>query len=269
MQTTRTMLLITVAIGLAEVSPPNALSAAPISSSAAPPAEAEPGLVPPLDMKPERRVRGDEPLAGASHGDLFPAPGHATAAAATGLPFYGIGEFGFGFTGGVAVGVIGGVTPSVWTVGLRPRFRVGIGSRTSLVLVAPILYYPEASAPGPGNIGSASWVLTRPELFLDEGVGNRWHLAGGMGIVAAAATEALGEALTGHKFAMPPYNGSPDPRHGFAGGVWNTVCARASFALSGSAHLFLESSLVLDGWVPADNVGGLPIVVTLGGQAAL
>jgi hypothetical protein len=199
-----------------------------------------------------------------SHGDLFPPAGHVTTAAATGLPFYAIGEAGFAFGDGVALGVIGGRTPSVWTFGIRPRFRVAMGPRTSLVLVVPMLYYPKASAPGPGNVGATTWVLARPELFFDGAIGNRWHVAGGMGIVAAAATEALAESLAGKQFAMPPYNGTGDRRQGFAGGIWNTVCARTSVALDRQTNLFLESSLVLNGWMPADNVGGPPIVVTVG-----
>jgi hypothetical protein len=235
------------------------------------PSAAGPGSDATTPIDRDAPVRLEEPAPTAppaptlSHGDLFPPAGHATMAGATGLPFYAIGEAGFAFGDGVTLGAIGGVTPSVWTFGIRPRFRVAIGPRTAFVLVAPILYYPRASAPGPGNIGSTTWVLTRPELFFDGAIGRRWHVGGGMGLVAAAATEALGESLTGHRFALPPYNGS-DPRHGFAGGVWNTLCARTSVAIDAGTHLFLESSLVLSGFLPANDVGGPPIVVTLGAQ---
>src|SRR5271165_5189171 len=91
------------------------------------------------------------PAAPPSHGDLFPAAGHATAAAATGLPFLGIAEIGYGFTDGFAMGAIGGValayqpdrtTPSVPTAGIRPRFRIATSQHTSLVLIAPMLWYP-------------------------------------------------------------------------------------------------------------------------------
>jgi hypothetical protein len=196
-----------------------------------------------------------------SRGDLFPQAGHVTAGVATGLPFFAISEVGVALTGGIAAAITARLTPSVWTVGLRPRFRVATGSRTSLLLVAPILYYAHASAPGPGNDESTSWLLARPELFFDGAVGSRWHMAGGMGVVAAAATEALGAVLTGHKFA---YDGSS----AFAGGVWNTLCARSSVALDPNTHLFLESSLVLSGFVPANDVGGPPIVLNIGTQHA-
>ncbi len=202
-------------------------------------------------------------------GDLFPTPGHVSLSAATGLPFLGIGEAGFGLTRGVAVGVIGGVTPSVLTAGIRPRFRVRASERVALMLSIPMLYYPSASAPGPGNIGQTSWVLARPELMLDGEVTGRLHLAGGMGLIAAASTVALANKAEGKPFALPAYAGSTDTTHGFAGGLWNTVCVHASYALASSTHLFAESSLVLRGVVLADNVGGPPIVVTLGVQQTL
>ena len=99
-------------------------------------------------------------------GDLFPTPGHVSLAGATGLPFLGIGEVGIGVTRGFSIGVIGGITPSVLTAGIRPRFRVRLNDSLALMLNVPMLYYPSASAPGPGNIGSTTWVLARPELML-------------------------------------------------------------------------------------------------------
>jgi len=200
------------------------------------------------------------------HGDLFPGAGRPTVAGATGLPFLGIAEVGFGVTNGFTVGAVGGITPSVVTAGLRPRFRVPTSERTALVLVVPMLYYPKASAPGPGNIGETSWVLARPELFFDVSTSERWEVGVGMGFVAAGSTYALGQFFEGRKFAMPPYNGSTDSDHGFAGGVWNTACTRASYALDGQTHLFAEGSLVMKGIALANDVGGPPIVVTLGAQ---
>lgn len=212
-------------------------------------------------------VTGDASRA-PSKGDLFPGAGRATVAAGTGLPFLGIAEVGVGVTNGFAIGAVGGITPSVVTAGLRPRFRVETGAHTALVLVAPMLWYPKASAPGPGNVGDSTWLLARPELYLDGALGDRWHLAGGMGIVAAASTEALGQFAAGKHFAMPPYGGTNEPRKGFAGGIWNTVSTRGSYALDRDSHLFAEASIVMRGVVPADNVGGPPIVVTVGAQHA-
>jgi hypothetical protein len=203
-----------------------------------------------------------------SRGDLFPGAGRPTVAAGTGLPFLGIAEVGLGVTNGFAVGLVGGITPSTLTAGIRPRFRVATSERTALVLAAPIMWYPKASAPGPGNVGSSSWVLTRTELLFDGELGRRWHLAGGMGFIAAASLEALDQVLRGKEFAMPPYSGSTEARKGFAGGIWNTIATRSSFALAPATHLFAEASLVMAGIVPAQGVGGPPIVVTVGGQHA-
>jgi hypothetical protein len=129
-----------------------------------------------------------------------------------------------------------------------------------------MLWYPKASAPGPGNIGNSSWVLTRPELLLDGTVTERLHVAGGMGIIAAASTEAIDNKLRGREFAVPAYAGSTETKKGFAGGVWNTLAFHSSYALGPATHLFAEGSLVLSGVVPAENVGGPPIVVNFGAQ---
>lgn len=201
-------------------------------------------------------------------GDLFPAAGHATAGAATGLPFLGIAEAGVGITNGIAVTAVAGITPSVWTVGARPRFRVATSERTALLLVMPVLYYPKASAPGPGNIGTTSWVLTRSELFFDGALGHRWHVAGGMGVIAAGSTEAIGSFIEGKSFKMPAYNGDPSAKRGFAGGVWNTVATRGSYALWQDTHVFAEASIVLAGIEPAKDVGGPPFVFNVGMQHA-
>jgi hypothetical protein len=224
-----------------------------------------------------RSAHAAEPLAPANEsapsavvqspsGDLFPTPGRLSLSAASGLPFLGIGEVGVGLTRGVAIGAIGGVTPSVLTAGIRPRFLVRASERIAFLLVVPMLYYPKASAPGPGNIGSTTWVLARPELMLDGTVSERLHVAGGMGIIAAASTVALGNKLQGKEFALPAYEGSGDTKHGFAGGIWNTVCSRASYAVRPDTHLFAEGSLVLSGISLADNVGGPPVVITAGVQ---
>jgi hypothetical protein len=216
--------------------------------------------------EPEGRARVEPPVE--TTGDLFPGAGRVTVSAASGLPFLGIGEVGLGVTNGFALGVIGGVTPSVLTAGLRPRLCVATGRRTSLMLVVPMLYYPQASAPGPGNVGSTSWVLARPEIFFEDALNERWQVAFGMGIIAAASTEALGQLAAGRPFAVPAYDGASDTKRGFAGGVWNTVSARGSFATSRRTHLFAEASLVMAGVVPAENVGGPPVVVTVGVQHA-
>src|ERR1019366_6176279 len=139
------------------------------------------------------------------NGDLFPTPGRPSLSAATGLPFLAIGEVGLGLTRGVALGAIGGVTPSVLTAGVRPRFLIRASERYAGMLSVPMLWYPKASAPGPGNMGSTACVLARPELMLDVSPNPRVHVAGGVGLIAAASTLALGNKLRGKEFAAPAY----------------------------------------------------------------
>ena len=203
-----------------------------------------------------------------TRGDLFPEAGQLSASAATGLPFVGIAEGGVGITNGVAAGVVGGITPTgLWTLGVRPRFRVATGERTALVLVTPILYYPRG-AEAPGQTSDAPWMLARVELSFDTRIGARWHASGGMGLIGVASTEALGQVLRGDSPKLPAYDGNPDAKRGVAGGLFNTVAARGSYALDERTRLFAEASLVLEGVKPAKDVGGLPLVTNVGVQRA-
>jgi hypothetical protein len=241
----------------------------PVTSRASEaPAPGEASSTPPAgDVRPASTAEVPPPASPyGANGDLFPTPGHPSLSAATGLPFLAIGEVGIGITQGLAVGVIGGVTPSVLTAGIRPRFRVRVSEHYALMLSVPMLWYPKASAPGPGNVGSTAWVLARPELMLDVSPDPRWHVAGGVGLIAAASTLALGNKLRGREFAVPAYGDSMDTRVGFAGGIWDTLCMHASYALDPPTHIFAEGSLVFSGIALADNVGGPPVVVTAGMQ---
>ncbi len=132
------------------------------------------------------------------------------------------------------------------------------------MLIAPALYYPSAT-PGPTDQGGTSWLVARPEVFLDGALGERWHVAGGAGVIAAVSTDALGQLAGGRHVVMPPYNGASDTTKGFAGGIWNTLSSRGSYRLSPETHLFAEATLVLMGVVPS-QLGGPPVVVTLGAQ---
>jgi hypothetical protein len=156
------------------------------------------------------------------------------------------------------------MAPSVPTAGIRPRLRIATSRHTSLVFIAPMLWYPSAT-PGPSNAGGSSWLVARPEVFFDGAVGERWHVAGGTGVIGAAATEAIGQLFGGRTVVMPAYNASTASTKGFAGGIWNTLSSRASYLLADQTHLFAEATLVLMGFEPA-QVGGPPVVVTLGAQ---
>jgi hypothetical protein len=217
------------------------------------------------------------PVASPSHDDLFPGAGHVMAAAASGAPFLGIAEIGVGFTNGFALGAIGGValayaptgtTPSVPTAGIRPRLRIPTSERTALVVIAPMLYYPSAT-PGSNVVsGGSSWLVARPELYFDGAIGEHWHVAGGMGFIAAASTQALGDLAGGRQVVMPPYNTTTESTKGFAGGIWNTISRRARYALAPRTHLFAEGTLVMMGVLSADLGGPPPVVVEVGAQHA-
>src|SRR5690349_15032623 len=88
----------------------------------------------PLAGQAETESSPPPPVTYHPNGDLFPKPWRPSVAAATGLPFFGIGEVGVGITNGFAIGVIGGITPSVLTAGIRPRFRVRTSEHVAFML---------------------------------------------------------------------------------------------------------------------------------------
>ncbi len=213
-----------------------------------------------------RATEAPSPKTPPVHGDLFPGAGRPTVAAASGLPIVAVAEVGIGVTNGFVMGAVAGTSPDVWTAGLRPRMRLPTTERTALVLVSPLLFYPKSENAGTDAVGATPWVLARPELFFDSAIGERWHVAGGMGVIAAASTEALGRLVTGGELALPPYDGATEARRGFAGGVWNTVAARGSYALGPTTHAFAECSIIFKGVALAKEIGAAPVLFNFGLQ---
>src|ERR1041385_5669844 len=52
---------------------------------------------------------------------LFPRQGNTSLTASSGIPFLGIGEVAYGFSDKLALGAIGGITPTVVGFGIRGR----------------------------------------------------------------------------------------------------------------------------------------------------
>jgi hypothetical protein len=179
---------------------------------------------------------------------LFPRGGTFSATVGTGVPFIGIGEIAYGITDRFALGAIGGGTPNVGGVGVRPRVLIVDADAWRLHLTVPILYYPKTR-----ELGGDPWMLTRPALVLDREIASGVRLGAGMGLVAAACTESI--------FSLGKEHDSE-----FMGGVWNTVNVGASVQVSSRTSLFGDVALVMRGVRVAGSewIGGPPVIAAFG-----
>jgi hypothetical protein len=184
---------------------------------------------------------------------LFPQPGSVSATVATGIPYVAIGEVSYGVTERFAVGVMGGVTPITYGIGLRARGIVAEGTAGRLAVVVPVLYYPAT-----GSLGHEPWVLTLPQLLAERSFDNGALLHIGVGAAAAMCTEAIAGVLTGRHHE--------DGEEGFMGGFWNTATVGGALPLGFQTTAFLDATLIMKGFRMAgsDWIGGPPVVITLG-----
>jgi hypothetical protein len=195
------------------------------------------------------------------HGDyLFPAAGRLSVSLGSGVPFLGVGELAYGFGSRFSAGALVAATPDVGSVrgttaaGARLRGIVWRSGSWRSVVLAPLLYYPNIAGLGGER---DPWVLARPEITLERGFGSGSWVNVGLGAIAAACTESLVTLGREHSPSV-------------MGGVWESARIGGATPLSGSASLFGEASLVLDGVMPARRwIGLVPVVTVVGVEASL
>jgi hypothetical protein len=182
---------------------------------------------------------------------LMPGAGHLSGSVATGIPFLALGEVAYGISDGFALGVLGGVTPIVSGIGVRPRGVLLHWGEERFELVVPVLYYPRTGDREP-------WVLARPTLSFEHAFSSGARANFGLGVVGASCIESI--LTLGHDHDVK-----------FMGGAWDTVAVGGALPLSRRASLFGEATAILAGVRPAgrDWVGGPPLVVALGVESSL
>jgi hypothetical protein len=182
---------------------------------------------------------------------LFPEAHHFSATFASGLPFVGAGEVGYGFSDRFALGAMVGLTPDIGSmhgtvgVGLRPRGVVFASGPWRSVLVAPVLYYPKVEGFGEMD----PWMLVQPTLTVERSIGHDASVHAGAGLIAAACMESI--TTLGKE-------------HDMMGGVWNTATAGGAYRVSSNTTVFGEAGLVLRGVVPASDWIGGPAIAFVG-----
>jgi hypothetical protein len=182
---------------------------------------------------------------------LMPGAGRVSGSVATGVPFLALGEIAYGVSDGLAVGVIGGVTPRVDGFGLRPRGVLFRSGRERVELVVPVLYYPKT---GDGE----AWMLARPTASFEHALASGARISFGLGFVGATCVESLVTLGREHDRKV-------------MGGLWNTAAIGAAMPISRGASLFGEATAILAGLRPAGSnwIGGPPVVVAVGVEMKL
>ena len=194
--------------------------------------------------------------------ELFPGAFRGAVAVATGLPFVAMGELSVGLSDNFALGALVGVTPRVYAVGGRPRVLLFDRPDFRISVVMPVLYYPKTH-----SLGGAPWLLARPSLLITPRLSPRVQLPCGIGLVGAATIARLARAR-----GVDDYSDGAGGARGYdserpvTAGLWWTVAAGVSVALSPRITLFGELALVLErlGLASAAWVGGPPVILTAG-----
>ena len=199
----------------------------------------------------ERSTSPDRP---ATVDALFAPSGRFAGTAASGLPFYAIGELSFGVTGGFTVGLMGGVSPDTQAVGLRLRGVIASTGSNRVYVMSPILYYP-----GSNLAGGEQWILAMPSLFVEHRFqgGASAHL--GAGVAAADCLDALGSLVTHGRLPEEPGHS------GFMGDVWATATVGGALPIGKSTSLFADAQVISQGLVFGRHwVGLVPVIATFG-----
>lgn len=194
---------------------------------------------------------------------LFPSKGKASLFISTGIPFFGAGEYSYGFTNKFSVGAIYARSYGQMAPAYGIRFRGIIYSSSDNFRIygeLPILFYPKTTR-------LESWVLAYPEVMFEKKFSSGLRIALGAGLPGAACADFL---LTGHDEA---HIISSDTRKsvftldgGFMGGVWYTINSGISFPIANKI-MFTErfdvvANGVNDGSLHAKNWFYKPQVIT-------
>ncbi len=173
--------------------------------------------------------------------------GQSRITLATGIPYVAIGEYAYGVSDRITLGVLAGLTPSVEGYGIRARavlYQPGESFR--IYFCTPVLFYPKTK-----DLGGDAWWLTRPNINFEWMTSSGFRYKVGGSIIAAASHKTL--------------FGNPSDAK-FHPGIWNSVHAGFSLPTSSGVTFQCEASLVMSGLKVAgpDWVGGPPMILVLG-----
>ena len=197
-----------------------------------------------------------------NHDYLMPVKGHSMLEAYSGIPYVAIGQYAYGFSNRVSVGVVYGYTPFVKGYGLRVKAVIAQPSETfRLYAKSPFLYYPKTQN-GEGD----SWVLAWPSLNAEWKSRNGARFWAGAGVIGAGCYDYIfrREAeMKEHAKEEHPEGEEPE----LMAGIWNTFQFGYSKPLSKKMSFVAEVAPVMEGFKLKSKQGFLdtaPVIVTVG-----
>jgi hypothetical protein len=175
------------------------------------------------------------------------AKGQSRITFATGIPYIAVGEYAYGFSDRVTVGILWGLTPRVEGYGLRARAVLyEPTSDFRIYFCTPILFYPKTI-----TLGGDAWWLARPNINFEwiAQSGIRYKTGGSL-IVAASHHVLFGD----------PSNAKFPP------GAWTAIHGGISLPISNHWMFQCETSLVMKGLQVAGSewIGGPPVIFVMG-----
>lgn len=200
------------------------------------------------------------------HDYLLPAKGKSMVEFYSGIPYVALGQYGYGISNKVSLGIIYGYTPFEKGYGLRLKAVIAQPSASfRLNVKSPFIYYP-----GMKKDDGEPWVLAWPTLNGDLKLKNGARVWAGVGLIGAACVDYLFES-GGHEGEgeHDPNGTDPMPPKGEEDmfSLFNTFQFGYSKPLSDKWSFVAEVAPVMEGFKLKSPNGFLdtaPIIVTLG-----
>lgn len=192
------------------------------------------------------------------HDYLMPGKGKSMVEFYSGLPYVAVGQYGYGLSNRVSLGIFYGNTPFEKGYGLRLKAVIAEPSESfRLNVKSPFIYYP-----GMKKDDGEPWVLAWPTLNGDLKLKNGSRVWAGVGLVGAACVDYLFEH-SGHH--------GPEPVEDMLL-LYNTFQLGYSKPISNSWSFVAEVAPVMEGFKlksPSGFLDAFPVIVTLGLSCSL
>lgn len=179
----------------------------------------------------------------------------------SGIPYVAMGEYSFGISNRVSVGVLYGYTPIVLGYGLRIKAILAKPDEDlRIFLKVPMIYYPHAK-----NLGGDPWVLAWPTLSIEKKLHDGARLWTGIGVLGASCVDILlGEKRESVDVLGGSEQGNANKK--MMSAIWNTIQVGYSKPISPRLSWTVEAAPVLHGLKLAGDewIAGPPVILTVG-----
>ena len=214
-----------------------------------------------IGLAPMSLVNGQQKQ-GFDHDYLMPKKGTSMLEAYSGIPYVAIGQYAYGFSNRVSVGLVYGYTPFVKGYGIRVKAVIAQPSETfRLYAKSPFLYYPKTKE-GDGE----PWILTWPSLNGEWKLKNGTRLWAGAGVIGAGCYNYIFRRKAEMKEHVDAGH-DPHEETELMAGIWNTFQFGFSKPISRKMSFVAEIAPVMEGFKLKSKQGFLdtaPVIITVG-----